>query len=316
VPPGSRYIPLFWRIFIPNATVLGVAGIVLAAEPANGQVVILLAGFLVMLTVNLAIMRRSFAPLARLAEHMQAVDPLAPGQRVPVDGPPSEATLVALALNDLLDRVETERRESARRELSAQQAVLRDVARDLHDALGQDLTAIALMLDRVAGGEAPPEEAAQARDAALEAVEKVRRIVRRLRPELLEDLGLKPALAELCRRLSTRTGIAIECALQDPPYDIDPDAALVVFRVVQESLTNVMRHSGATRAQVRLQADADGLVAVVEDDGTGMELDGGPSTGGMLQMRERAVLVGGVVSVQSAAGQGTRVSLTVPRSSL
>jgi two-component system sensor histidine kinase UhpB len=316
VRPGSRYIPLFWRIFIPNVTVLSVAGVVLAAEPANGKVAILLAGFLVMLTVNLAVMRRSFAPLARLAEQMQAVDPLEPGQRVPVYGPPSEVTLVAGAFNDMLDRLETERRESARRELSAQQAVLRDVARDLHDAIGQDLTAIALMLDRVATGGAPPEQAAQARDAALEAVEKVRRIVRRLRPELLEDLGLKPALAELCRRLSERSGIGIECALQDPPYAIDPDAALVVFRVVQEGLTNVMRHSGATRARVTLEAGDDGLVAAVQDDGGGFRPDGSPSSGGMLQMRERALLVGGMVSVESAPGKGTRVSLTVPRASL
>src|SRR5881275_2764578 len=95
VPPGSRYIPLFWRIFIPNATVLGVAGVVLAAEPANGRVLVLLAGGLTLLAANVMIMRRSFGPLSRLAELMQRIDPLRPGQRVPVLGPPSEVTLVA-----------------------------------------------------------------------------------------------------------------------------------------------------------------------------------------------------------------------------
>src|SRR3954452_19345076 len=149
---ASSYIPLFWRIFIPNATVLAVAGVVLAAEPANGRVLVLLVGGVTMLGANLVIMRRSFAPLTRLALLMQRVDPLRPGQRVPVLGPPSEVTLVAGAFNDMLDRLEGERRDSARRELAAQQAVRRHVARELHDQLGQDLTAIALQLDRLATG--------------------------------------------------------------------------------------------------------------------------------------------------------------------
>src|SRR4051812_17178786 len=208
-PSTSEYVPLFWRIFIPNATVLGVAGVVLAAKPANGRVAVLLAGFAVMLAVNVVIIRRSVAPLTRLTAFMRAIDPLRPGQRVPVPGPPSEVTLVAQEFNEMLDRLERQRRDSGRRELAAQQAVRRQVARELHDELGQDLTALGLLLDRIAAGTVPDVTAAaqEARDAALQAVETTRLLARQLRPDVLEDLGLKPAVAELCRRLSTRAGL-------------------------------------------------------------------------------------------------------------
>jgi two-component system sensor histidine kinase UhpB len=319
--PGRRgtrspnYIPLFWRIFIPNATVLGVAGAVLAAEPANGRVAIILAGALVMLTANLIVMRRSFAPLSRLAVLMQRIDPLRPGQRVPVLGPPSEATLVAEAFNQMLDRLERERRESARREVSAQQAVRRHVARELHDDLGQDLTALALQLDRMATGAVEDMEscAAQARDTALEAVETLRALARQLRPEVLDDLGLKPALVNLCARLSQRTGLRIETRLDEVPGDLDPDTELALFRVIQESLTNVLRHARATRATVELSVDAHEILAAVEDDGVGMVVDRDLRQGGLRQMHERVLLIDGTLDIDSAPGGGTRVRLHVPR---
>lgn len=312
---GASYIPLFWRIFVPNATVLASAGVVLAAEPANGRVLVLTAGILTMLAINLAIMRRSFAPLMRLAATMQEVDPLRPGQRVPVLEPPSEVTQVASAFNDMLGRFEEERRESARRELAAQHAVRRHVARELHDELGQNLTALGLQLDRMASGAVPDvrKGAADARDAALDAVETVRVLARQLRPEVLDDLGLRPALADLCSRLSTQTGLPIETDLQRFPKDMDRDTELVIYRVVQESLTNVMRHADASRARVCLNSDDEHLTATVEDDGAGMELAANLQQGGLRQMRERVLLVGGTLRFESSPGQGTMVELRIPR---
>jgi two-component system sensor histidine kinase UhpB len=262
-------------------------------------------------------MRRSFAPLNRLAAFMQRVDPLRPGQRVPVLGPPSEATLVAESFNEMLDRLERERRESARRELAAQQALQRHVARELHDELGQDLTALALMLDRIAAGAVDdlPARAAEARDAALGAVDAVRVLARQLRPDVLDDLGLRPALANLCSRLADRTGLAIDCRLEDLPEGLDEDLELVIYRVVQESLTNVLRHADARAASVRVASEGGDLVATVADDGRGMVVAGQDlRQGGMLQMHERAILVNGTLDVESAPGRGTRVSLRVPRS--
>lgn len=309
---GAGYIPLFWRIFIPNATVLGAAGIVLAEKPANGRVLVLAAGFVTLLGINLLIMRRSFAPLARLSGLMRAVDPLKPGQRIPVLGPESEVTLVASSFNDMLDRLESERRDSARRELSAQESERRHIARELHDELGQRLTALALMLDRIATGQAahPQEAAAEARDATLESVELVRSLARRLRPEILDDLGLTAALAALCRRMTDRAGLPVEARLRLGDERLHPDAELVIYRVVQESLTNAVRHAQASGASVQLGREGGDVVAVVTDDGVGIPRR--VAEGGIRHMRERVLLVGGELSIAADPGGGTRVELRVP----
>src|SRR5918996_5769907 len=108
-------IPLFWRLFVPNASVLIVACVVLIVEPANGRIVALVGGLAIMLAVNLLLMRRAFSPLTRLMTTMTRVDPLRPGERVPVVGPPSEVTVLAREFNAMLDRIETERRGKPQR---------------------------------------------------------------------------------------------------------------------------------------------------------------------------------------------------------
>lgn len=310
----SRYIPLFWRIFIPNATVLGVAGLVLLAEPANGKALVLVAGLVMMLVINLLIMRRTLQPLEELTQLMHDLDPLEPGQRLEVPGPESEVTELTRSFNDMLERLEDERRDSARRELAAHQGLRRHVARELHDELGQDLTALALQLDRMANGGAPDvrASAAEARDTALEAVEALRDIARQLRPEILDDLGLRPAVEDLSARLSERTGLPIDVHWEGPPNGLDPDASLVVFRVIQESLTNVVRHSGASRASVTTRAGGGALVTTIEDDGVGIGRDAPIHLGGLRQMRERALLVGASLSLGPGPRGGTRVELRVP----
>ena len=310
--PARNYIPLFWRIFIPNATVLGAAAVVLAQKPANGRVLVLVTGFLTLLAINLIIMRRSFSPLSRLAATMRMVDPLEPGQRVPVLGPESEVTQVADSFNEMLDRLESERRDSARRELSAQEGERRHIARELHDELGQRLTALALMLDRMAAGAVADERAAaaDARDATLESVEVVRTLARRLRPEILDELGLASAVTALCRRVSDRTGFTIGTSLAVGDHALDPEVELVVYRVVQESLTNVVRHAGATRATVEVAVDDDTARATITDDGVGIA-PGTPESG-IRQMRERVLLVGGRLEIGPSPDRGTRVEVRVP----
>ena len=119
---SSPYIPLFWRLFVPNAAVLLGAWVVLTIQPANGRILVLAAGLVVLLTVNLILMRRAFAPLARLTALMDEIDPLQPGRRLPPLGPASEVTRLTDAFNRMLDRLETERRESAMRALAAEAA--------------------------------------------------------------------------------------------------------------------------------------------------------------------------------------------------
>jgi len=308
-----RYIPLFWRLFVPNATVLGAACVVLIIEPANGRIIALSGGLLTMLVVNVLLMRRAFAPLTRLTALMPTIDPLSPGQRVRVPGPDSEVTVLAESFNEMLDRLEHERRDSGRRALSAQETERRHLAAELHDEVGQTLTALVLQLSRVAdqssGG--ARKDAVDARDTVLELVDDVRAIARRLRPDALDALGLPAALTSLAERLSERTGLPVERDVQRNLPALTPEAELVVYRVAQESLTNVVRHAGASRVWLRLRADADGVLLTVRDDGTGFtpEL---VEHGGIRNMRERALLVGGELTIGPPdSGVGNQVELRI-----
>jgi two-component system, NarL family, sensor histidine kinase UhpB len=309
----GRYVPLFWRLFIPNACVLAAACVVLIIEPANGRIPALVGGLTVMLAVNLVLMRRATGPLTRLIGVMRDVDPLRPGQRIAPAGPASEVTALSRSFNEMLDRVETERRESAHRELLAQEEERRRVAAELHDEIGQSVTALVLELDR--SRLAPPDERAAAlersRVVAGQLLDDVRRLARSLRPEVLDQLGLVPALTNMCDRLSAHTGLDIRRSFADDLPPLGPDVQLVIYRVVQESLTNVVRHAQAVRATVAL-AHAGGYVeARVDDDGVGLRgMDS--ARGGIRGMRERALLLGGRLTVGPSAAGGTSVRLRVP----
>jgi two-component system sensor histidine kinase UhpB len=305
-PARGRHIPLFWRLFLPNALVLAAVCVVLIIAPANGRILALAGGLVTMLVINLALMRRAFAPLERLAALMRRIDPLKPGERLPLIGPASEVTELATAFNDMLDRLEYERRDSARRALAAQESERRHLAAELHDELGQTLTALVLQLSRV-GSE---DEFAHALATAEASLADVRRIARRLRPEALDDLGLVPALTNLCERLSERTGVTVERRLARDLPALNSEEQLVIYRVAQESLTNVVRHAGARSAEVRLGRENGDVVLAVRDDGHG--LNGHPPGEGVRGMRERAVLIGAELSFVPAADGGTIVRLRIP----
>jgi len=313
--PSTRHLPLFWRLFIPNACVLVAACVLLWLEPANGRLIALLGGLAIMLVANILLMRRAFSPLARLTRLMQRIDPLRPGERLPAFAPKSEVTVLAEAFNDMLDRIEAERRGSARRALSAQELERRHVAAELHDEIGQRLTALVMHLGRIERAVARGEHAElpTARQATVEIVDAVRHLARSLRPEALDELGLIPAISNLCERVSEGSGLNITRTLPRDVPSLSADTELVIYRVVQESLTNTMRHARASRVDVALTADDGGAVElVVLDDGQGL-----PATavqdarGGIRNMRERAVAIGADVRIETPPAGGTRVWLGV-----
>jgi two-component system, NarL family, sensor histidine kinase UhpB len=318
-PPRS----LLWRLSLVNASVLLVVALLLALAPVTisvpirrAELVLIVVGLLLTTSASVLLARRALAPLRKLAAVMQSVDPMEPGRRV-TDVEPRDAEIVTLtdSFNAMLDRLEVERRESARRALTAQEQERLRIARELHDEVGQTLTAIALEAERAAapGAEPDPEAWARVNEWVQSSLDDLRRIARELRPEALDDLGLINAFIALCNRVADQAGIEIERRLPDhvPPHD--PEIDLVVYRVAQESLTNVMRHSGATRALVELQPRDGRLILRVSDDGHGLD-DGeaGASTTGIAGMRERAMLVGGSLTISSTPGAGTEVELDVP----
>jgi two-component system sensor histidine kinase UhpB len=317
----GRPIPLLWLVFLTNALVLGVALLLLALTPITvhapieaGQFALLFAGFIVLLLLNAVLLRRVLAPLMKLTQVMSSVDPDRPGRRLSGVEPRSvEGQALAHAFNAMLDRLEHARHEAARTALAAQEAERLRVARELHDEIGQTLTAVTIQAERAAHGDSELAQALRAvADGVRESLDEVRRIARELRPEALDDLGLVNALIALCRRIAAQGGPRIARDFQPKLPPLSPDIELVIYRIAQESLTNALRHSGAHNAKVSLTADAEFVTLAVTDDGKGLPTPLPPGTAGIAGMRERALLVGGMLSVASSPQDGTEVRLMIP----
>jgi two-component system sensor histidine kinase UhpB len=314
------WLPLYWRVFAVNASLLTVIAIVLIVSPvtisfpiALTEAIVVLIGLLVTVAANAFLLRRAFAPLGRLAQRMEMVDLLRPGQRLPVLRRDEVGRVVA-AFNRMLDRLERERQESGRRVLAAQEAERVAIARDLHDEVGQVLTGVLLQLNSIA--ETTPkhrEELDEARQAVRRALDEVRRISSELRPEMLEHLGLVSALTELATSFARVSGIHVEREFATVLPKLAPEIELAVYRVAQESLTNVARHAQANRVTISIEPGHDSVVLRIVDDGRGFAR-GPVEHGGLRGMRERALLVGGALAIKKAPEGGVEVRLEVPAS--
>jgi two-component system sensor histidine kinase UhpB len=312
-------VPLFWRVFMINAAVIVAAAAVLAATPGHVHVPTSLVEGLTgaialsaVLAFNLALLRPAFDPLRRLTALMERIDLLQPGQRLEVSGRGEVATLVA-SFNDMLARLESERQESVTLTLRAREEERRRIARNLHDEIGQTLTTVILQLDRLRKRVRPELDAelAEATNTVRVSLDQVRSVAMELRPGVLDDLGLSSALRELCTTFSHRSGLQIDRRIAGSLPPLSKDAEVVLYRVAQEGLTNVARHANATRAELRVERVAGGVVLRVIDDGCGLDESARSSRGGLRGMREWALLVNGELDISAAPLGGTQVRLRV-----
>jgi two-component system, NarL family, sensor histidine kinase UhpB len=318
---AARPRSLLWRLFVATALPLVVAGAVLIFGPVSvsypitlTQAIGVIAALAVVLVVDLVLLRRTLAPLEQLTRLMHSVKPLAPGQRLRITGAGEEVAALAQAFNEMLDRLETERRESAREALMAQESERRRIARELHDEIGQVLTALVLQSEALAR-RVPSDlsgDLEELRETAREGAEDVRRIAHRLRPEALDELGLPSALVALSSAFGEQAGVEVERELQASLPALSPEAELVIYRVAQESLTNIARHAHASRAQLRLTNEDGGVALYVRDNGRGLPQRADESSSGIRGMRERAILIGARLTLDSAPDGGTEVRLHVP----
>jgi two-component system sensor histidine kinase UhpB len=270
------------------------------------------------LVANLARLKRRSRPLERLIEEMEKVDLSRPGPLLPrsIDGvgETEEVERIELAFLRMMRRLEAERRRAGSAALQAQEEERARVARDLHDEVNQSLTGLLLRLE-AAREAAPPEleaELDETKALANQAMRELLSLARQLRPTALDDLGLTAATAGQVEQLA-HGEIKAEFSAEGDLSDLGDDAQLVVYRVAQEALSNAARHSGAENVDVQLQRRADGGVELqVTDDGRGFAFDESEGGLGIAGMRERALLIGGELTIESRPERGTKVRLVVP----
>lgn len=239
------------------------------------------------------------------------------------------ATLVAILLNGLslirwnrrlfarLAEISERRSELAQKLISTQESTLRYISRELHDEFGQVLTAVGSMLRR-AGTHAPEGSSLRADlqevlQTVQDTLETVRSLSQALHPVMLDEAGLESTLDWYIPTVERQTGIAISYEKQGEPYAVDGSAGVHIYRILQEALNNVARHSGARQAWVRLRFLPDSLELDVEDHGSGFPEHPGRRGIGLVAMRERSELMGGRLSVSRPPAGGTLVHLAVPR---
>ncbi|XUW92724.1 PAS domain-containing sensor histidine kinase [Burkholderia sp. M6-3] len=256
------------------------------------------------------------------------------GEEFPIEASISQtrdggARLYTVMLRDVTERVRAEhaqrRAREELRELSANLQKIREdektrIARELHDDLGQQLTALKMDISSVeealggSAGELVRDHLQGMRRLIDATVASVRRIAADLRPVMLDDLGLIPAVEWLANDFTNRYGIDVERDIETGDARFSPAGATALFRIVQEALTNVARHADATLVTLSLRAGDDGFVLRIADNGQGAHRDGelAGKSFGLLGIRERAHMLGGAVDIQTAQGNGFALSVTIP----
>jgi two-component system, NarL family, sensor histidine kinase UhpB len=231
-------VPLLWRVFGANALLFFLVAGALLWSPVTisypiklYQAAIVVAGLVVVVVLDLVLLRRVFEPLEQITRRMADVDLLRPGQRLPPGNSRELAELVS-SFNEMLERLEHERMASGRRALEAQESERLRIAQGLHDEVGQGLTGVLLWLSSLA--DAVPDdrrdELSELQEVVRRMLEEVRRIARELRPQLLDELGLRSALTELATEFGRRTGVQVRHEFDDPLLVLTPERELALYR--------------------------------------------------------------------------------------
>jgi two-component system sensor histidine kinase UhpB len=261
---------------------------------------------------NWLLLHRRFEPLDRVISAMEGLN-LADTRGAATAPPPkgsAEVKRLDAAFRRMIARLEAERREAGRAAIRAQERERQRIAQDLHDEVNQALTAVSLRLQATIE-QAPPElrrELSETKRLSGKAMEELLALARQLRPAVL-DHGLLPALHSQVRDFGERTGMRASFASRGAVPKLTPEQQLAIYRVTQESLSNIAQHAKARSVEVELSFVGRTLLRI-SDDGRGFAGDENSGLG-LLGMRERALLAGGKLSVYSRPGEGTRVELAV-----
>lgn len=225
-------------------------------------------------------------------------------------------TLLAAQAAVAIENAGSVQRDALRRAVQAQEAERRRLARELHDETGQALTSMLLGLSAVDRAETADDArvaAGKLRALVVETLQNVRRLSVELRPSALDDFGLEPALRRLGQTVKESAGLDVQVETRLGADRLLPEAETAVYRIVQEALTNVVKHASAERVSIVVTRKPERLLLIIEDDGSGFDPIAGPGEGlGLLGMRERVQLLDGSLTIDAAPGSGTMLAVELP----
>lgn len=323
-------LPILYKVLIANTAivVLGAVGgtrLTISAGADRYEIVAVLAvvGVVVSVAVNYLVLRAALAPLISLEQTVTEVrngnvDARAP--RPTFTDPRFEA--LRETLNAMLDTVANYRgrlRALSSQVITAQEEERKRISRELHDETAQALTSLLVGLRLLQGARSLEEvktTATELRELTARTLEEVRKLALELRPTTLDHLGLVAALEWYSREYASRLDAVVDFESEGLAERLAPEVELVIYRVVQEALTNIARHANASRVAIRLTFEEAAVEAVVEDNGQGFDLVEATSTRerglGLFGMRERVELVGGTFNITTRPGAGTSIRIRVP----
>ncbi|MBN1450832.1 MAG: sensor histidine kinase [Anaerolineales bacterium] len=326
-------LSLFQRIVIGNAMIIVFGAVIgtlitrhLAQQAADWWLITLFAtgGILLILIINFWIVGAALKPLrdlGRLAKRLQSGD-----ATIQLKNPDPYTTRMAETLRSLFLQLEERNRELqalSERAINAQEEERRAIAQSLHDDTGQALSMLIIHLDRIDERIQPRQkelkkQVTDARALASNSLTELRRILSGLRPAILDDLGLVPAIRWFARANLEQVGIHVVVKAPSVPLELSPAMTTTLFRIVQEAVSNIVRHAGARSVTIILQLNGGSVNLHVEDDGRGFDPSHASRDAvelqklGLLGIRERAELLGGEVQVESAPERGTRLQVSIP----
>ncbi|HRA47046.1 MAG TPA: sensor histidine kinase [Thermomicrobiales bacterium] len=332
----TRHLSLFHRVVIVNVAIIAVGAVtgttitLTIGRHSNWASIIptiiglMLVAIAVSIVLNVVVLRAAFRPLRALHRTATEVQAGNLEARAPIDPTADpEMRRLATTLNTILNELDEDRthlRDLASQVIRAQEDERRRISRELHDDTAQILFAQLLQVTSLKSIDTPnvQEIATMLESSTVDAIEGVRRLALELRPPALDDLGLEAAMTELCQRFQTTTGCEIDVQIEGQRTRLPPAIELVLYRVAQEALTNIGKHSRATNVEVRLARSETEADLTVQDNGIGFlpgRYTAGDGVGlglGLFGMEERATLIGGTLRIESNPGGGTLVAAHVP----
>lgn len=326
-----RRRPLFQKVIIANTTLIvigAVMGLYLEKRYFDQGAVgfaglFVISGLGLSVLINYVLVRLAFRPLDDVSEAMKAIRAGHRGIRVPevTDDPQMEE--LSKSLNAMLNSLDSQRKRAAASVIKAQEEERKRIARELHDETSQSLTSLIIGIRMVQ--EIVPREMTDMRERlrlineqAHETLNEVHNMAIRLRPSVLDDLGLSAALRSYIKEFTANLGIPVKLQLIAMNQRLSAEMETVLYRVVQEALTNIARHARAHKCQITLRRKENSVLGIIEDDGKGfdpqtvmMSDDHGRGLG-LHGMKERIELVGGSLEFESRPEEGTTIMLEVP----